>query len=127
MSEPWTPPAGSVIDTGETWTPSPEDVVKEEAWTPPSEAVVGEKPSLTQVKQSPPESEGVEPKTTWAGFGGAITRGLAPTAAQVLTGAGAGLVFGGPPGALVGAAAGPLLGQLSDLTVEGINSYFGTH
>lgn len=127
MSEPWTPPAGSVIDTGETWTPSPEDVVKEEAWTPPPEAVVEEKPSLTQVKTPPVEAEGVEPETTLTGMTGAVTRGLAPTAAQVLAGAGVGLAVGGPPGALVGAAAGPLLGQLSDLTVEGINSYFGTH
>ena len=102
-------------------------------------------PSLTQVETPSVESEGAEPIATWSGMGGAVIRGLAPTAAQMGTGAaiGAGIggiagLLGGPAapvsvpagmaaGAQIGGVAAPILSSLYDLTITGVNAAKGTH
>ena len=66
-----------------------------------------------------PPSEVVPPESTMEGVGGALVRGLAPTAAS----AGLGFALGGPPGAAIGAAV-PIVG---DPIVMGINALFGTN
>jgi hypothetical protein len=82
-------------------------------------------PTLTQVSSTPKESIGVEPETDVRGMIGAVTRGLTVPAAQSLAGMTVGAVAG-PPGMMAGAAVGPLVFGLGDLTIEGVNSYFGT-
>ena len=67
-----------------------------------------------------------EPTMTARGVGGAALRGVAPTAAQALAGAALGIPFG-PPGMVVGAAGGVVAGQLADLTIDLVNSNFGTN
>jgi hypothetical protein len=66
-----------------------------------------------------------EPSMTAKGTAGAVARGVAPTAAQALAGAALGIPFG-PPGMAIGAAGGVVTGQLADLTIDLINSNFGT-
>ena len=80
---------------------------------------------LTQVKSAPKESIGVEPENDIRGFYGAGIRGAAVPASQALAGAILGSPLG-PPGMLAGAAAGPIVFGLADLTIEGVNAYFGT-
>lgn len=72
-----------------------------------------------------PEEEEEEPTMTAKGAAGAVARGVAPTAAQALAGAALGIPFG-PPGMAVGAAGGVVAGQLADLTIDLVNSNFGT-
>lgn len=67
-----------------------------------------------------------EPSMTGKGVTGAVIRGVSPTAAQVGAGALLGIPFG-PPGMAIGAAGGVVAGQLADLTIDLVNSNFGTH
>jgi hypothetical protein len=60
-----------------------------------------------------------EPETSVEGVGGALARGLAPTAAFAALGG----AMGGPPGALAGAA----FPAVVDPIVMGINALFGTN
>jgi hypothetical protein len=82
-------------------------------------------PAAAQVPSGRKESTGEEPSTDVRGAVGAVTRGLTVPAAQSLAGAVLGSPLG-PPGMIVGAAAGPIVAGLADLTIEGVNSYFGT-
>jgi len=66
-----------------------------------------------------------EPSMTAKGAAGAVVRGVSPTAAQAGAGALLGLPFG-PAGMAVGAAGGVVAGQLADLTIDLVNSNFGT-
>lgn len=66
-----------------------------------------------------------EPSMTAKGAAGAVVRGVSPTAAQALAGAALGIPFG-PAGMAVGAAGGVVAGQLADLTIDLVNSNFGT-
>lgn len=72
-----------------------------------------------------PEEEEEEPTMTAKGTAGAVVRGVSPTAAQALAGAALGIPFG-PAGMAVGAAGGVVAGQLADLTIDLVNSNFGT-
>ncbi len=67
-----------------------------------------------------------EPSMTKKGVAGAVVRGVSPTAAQAGAGALLGLPFG-PAGMAVGAAGGVVAGQLADLTIDLVNSNFGTN
>lgn len=67
-----------------------------------------------------------EPSMTAKGAAGAVIRGVSPTAAQAGAGALLGIPFG-PPGMAVGAAGGVVAGQLADLTIDLVNSNFGTN
>lgn len=66
-----------------------------------------------------------EPSMTAKGAAGAVVRGVSPTAAQAGAGALLGLPFG-PAGMAIGAAGGVVAGQLADLTIDLVNSNFGT-
>lgn len=66
-----------------------------------------------------------EPKTDLAGLGGAALRGLSVPAAQAVVGGIFGATLGGPPGALIGAGAGPIVLGLTDLATEGVNALTG--
>lgn len=72
------------------------------------------------------QAEEEEPSMTKKGVAGAVVRGAAPTAAQAGAGALLGLPFG-PAGMAVGAAGGVVAGQLADLTIDLVNSNFGTN
>ena len=90
---------------------------------------VPEKDNKTNNIDFTPEDEVVseeEPSMTAKGTAGAVVRGVSPTAAQAGAGALMGIPFG-PPGMAIGAAGGVVAGQLADLTVELVNSNFGTH
>lgn len=89
--------------------------------------------SKEQTEEPTTEKEPEKP-TTAAGLGGAVVRGVAPTLAE----AGGGAIIGGAFGSVIpgagtiagakfGAQSAPLLGQLSDLTINTVNSAFGTH
>lgn len=80
---------------------------------------------VTQVKSKPLEGVGVEPKTDLAGLGTAALRGLSVPAAQATVGGIMGFMLGGPPGALIGAGAGPIVLGLTDLATEGVNALTG--
>lgn len=67
-----------------------------------------------------------EPSMTGWGVTGAVIRGVSPAAAQAGAGALLGIPFG-PPGMAIGAAGGVVAGQLADLTIDLVNSNFGTH
>jgi len=67
-----------------------------------------------------------EPSMTKKGVAGAVVRGAAPTATQAGAGALLGLPFG-PAGMAIGAAGGVAAGQLADLTIDLVNSNFGTN
>jgi hypothetical protein len=69
-----------------------------------------------------PPSEVAPPETTAAGLGGALVRGLGPTAAF----AGLGGALAGPPGALVGAAVPAVTQLVGDPIVSGVNALLGT-
>ena len=69
-----------------------------------------------------PPSEVAPPESTMEGVGGALVRGLAPTAAS----AGLGFALGGPPGALVGAAVPAVTQLVGDPIVMGVNTLLGT-
>lgn len=81
--------------------------------------------TITQAKSKPLEGVGVEPKTDLAGLGGAALRGLSVPAAQATVGGILGLIAGGPPGALIGAGAGPIVLGVTDLATEGVNALTG--
>lgn len=90
---------------------------------------VPEKDNKTNNIDFTPEDEVVseeEPSMTAKGTAGAVVRGVSPVAAQAGVGALMGIPFG-PPGMAIGAAGGVVAGQLADLTVELVNSNFGTH
>lgn len=72
------------------------------------------------------QAEEEEPSMTLKGSAGAVARGAAPTATQAGIGALLGLPFG-PAGVAVGAAGGVVAGQLADLTIDLVNSNFGTN
>jgi hypothetical protein len=77
----------------------------------------------TEPKKLEPEEE---PLMTKKGVAGAVVRGVSPTAAQAGAGALLGIPFG-PPGMAIGAAGGVVTGQLADLTIDLVNSNFGTN
>jgi len=79
-------------------------------------AIVAEIDRLQGQQSSTPESSGM------AEYGGALVRGLGPTA----IGAGAGLLVGGPPGAAAGAATVETGGLVGDLGLSAINAILGT-
>ena len=81
----------------------------------------------TDIKFTPEEDVATEagPSMTAKGTAGAVVRGVSPTLAQAGAGALLGLPFG-PPGMAVGAAGGVVAGQLADLTIDLVNSNFGT-
>jgi hypothetical protein len=74
----------------------------------------------------PEDQSEEEPSMTGKGVAGAVVRGVSPTAAQALAGAALGIPFG-PAGMAVGAAGGVAVGQLADLTIDLVNSNFGTN
>jgi regulator of protease activity HflC (stomatin/prohibitin superfamily) len=82
----------------------------------------------TDIKFTPEDevSPEEEPSMTKKGVAGAVIRGAAPTAAQAGAGALLGIPFG-PPGMAIGAAGGVVTGQLADLTIDLVNSNFGTN
>ena len=69
-----------------------------------------------------PPSEVAPPESTMEGVGGALVRGLAPTAAT----AGLGFALGGPPGAVIGAAVPAVTQLVGDPIVMGVNTLLGT-
>jgi hypothetical protein len=81
----------------------------------------------TDIKFTPEEEVDTkeEPSMTAKGAAGAVVRGVSPTAAQAGAGALLGIPFG-PPGVAIGAAGGVVAGQLADLTIDLVNSNFGT-
>jgi hypothetical protein len=105
------------------WKPSKDSIVQEEeSWTPPSGSVVSEE----EVTPEEDQVEEEEPSMTKKGVAGAVVRGVSPTAAQAGAGALLGIPFG-PPGMAIGAAGGVITGQLADLTIDLVNSNFGTN
>jgi regulator of protease activity HflC (stomatin/prohibitin superfamily) len=105
------------------WKPSKDSIVQEEeSWTPPSGSVVSEE----EVTPEEDQVEEEEPSMTKKGVAGAVVRGVSPTAAQAGAGALLGIPFG-PPGMAIGAAGGVAAGQLADLTIDLVNSNFGTN
>lgn len=69
-----------------------------------------------------PTQAPAEPETTAEGVTGAVTRGLAPTAAGALLGG----AIGGPPGAVIGGGAMALTQLVGDPVVDTLNTIFGT-
>jgi hypothetical protein len=79
-------------------------------------AIVAEIDRLQGQQTAAPESSGM------AEYGGALVRGLGPTA----IGAGTGLLMGGVPGAVTGAATVETGGLVGDLGLSAINAMLGT-
>jgi hypothetical protein len=92
-------------------------------WEPPkSDSKTSEKQENSFV---PPEARKSKPATDIGGGIGAVTRGLAPTAAYTAIGAALGAPFAGV-GAIPGAAAANIAFPLADLAIDTINSNLGT-
>jgi hypothetical protein len=87
-----------------------------------------EKEKDTDIKFTPEDKVAPEeePSMTSKGVTGAVVRGVSPTLAQAGAGALLGIPFG-PPGMAIGAAGGVATGQLADLTIDLVNSNFGTN
>lgn len=106
------------------WKPPEEDFIPPESDLETSEDKT--KPTLTQVKTPSVETDGVEPTADVFGLAGAGGRGAFKAAVPMAVGGGVGFALGGPPLAAVGAVGLPIATALGDLTIEGVNAYFGT-
>lgn len=98
----------------------------------PANAVDSIANAFLQAKKEQPAPAQQEPQQqgSLAGYTGAVTRGLAPTAAGATLGAMAGAPLAGVgavPGALAGAGAGFLTQVVGDPAVMAVNKLFGTN
>jgi hypothetical protein len=102
-----------------------EKKLKERTATSPLQDVVSPDKTTEEEKTDTLKEVDAEPKTDLAGLGSAALRGLSVPAAQAVVGGIFGATLGGPPGALIGAGAGPIVLGLTDLATEGVNALTG--